>query len=589
MFSGGKDEGPPPAYIEAVNGANCPSLSHNLKQTEESSQNGAVGGEENHESQNEIHNYPLHECVYRGDVKQLSALIRAGNDLGKVDPHGNSALHLAVMLGRTDCVHLLCAHGAPVKIKNKQGWSPIAEAISYGNRQTIASLLRKLKQQSRDKMKSRKAEMIESLKKLGDFVVDLKWDFNSWLPLVSRILPSDICKISKKGASIRLDTTLVDFTEMRWERGDITFLYRGDAASPEESLYVLDNELRVYQKVRYEESELEFEDEVDLLMSSDIVSAQISTKPITFTRVQTGWFFKEDRQEMIGNYNANFYSINGMVLETRKRREHLTKEDLQKNKALLENFATGNTQYLEEQNGSEAARKNSLAPPATPKVPWQTYIEAPPGEPACLGREHICKESRKTFKATVAMSEDFPLTVEMLLSVLEVIAPQFKHFQKLRDFIELKLPPGFPVKVDIPVLPTVSARVTFHDFAWKNLNDYPENAQVIQDTSTSKNTEEGCKSTTDSSEQKVAAVGGVHSNKVGEKSSSCSNNDASSENILGLETDIKNEETKLHLKEDNDVDGDTGSEKSVADTHLDDSLFEIPAGYVEDNTRFPDL
>ena len=54
---------------------------------------------------------------------------------------------------------------------------------------------------------------------------------------------------------------------------------------------------------------------------------------------------------MVGNYNAHFYSINGMVLETRKRREHLTKEDLQKNKALLENFATGNTQYLEEQNG----------------------------------------------------------------------------------------------------------------------------------------------------------------------------------------------------------------------------------------------
>ena len=49
-------------------------------------------------------------------------------------------------------------------------------------------------------------------------------------------------------------------------------------------------------QVRYEESELEFEDEVDLLMSSDIVSAQISTKPITFTKVQSGWFFKEDRK-----------------------------------------------------------------------------------------------------------------------------------------------------------------------------------------------------------------------------------------------------------------------------------------------------
>lgn len=42
---------------------------------------------------------------------------------------------------------------------------------------------------------------------------------------------------------------------------------------------------------------MEFEDEVDLLMTSDIVSAQISTKPITFTKAQTGWIFKEDRKE----------------------------------------------------------------------------------------------------------------------------------------------------------------------------------------------------------------------------------------------------------------------------------------------------
>ena len=34
----------------------------------------------------------------------------------------------------------------------------------------------------------------------------------------------------------------------------------------------------------------------------------------------------------------------------------------------------------------------------------------------------------------------------MLLSVLEVVAP-FKHFAKLRDFVEMKLPQGFPVKI----------------------------------------------------------------------------------------------------------------------------------------------
>jgi hypothetical protein len=41
--------------------------------------------------------------------------------------------------------------------------------------------------------------MLASLKALGDFVVDLKWDFTSWVPLVSKMLPSDICKITKKG------------------------------------------------------------------------------------------------------------------------------------------------------------------------------------------------------------------------------------------------------------------------------------------------------------------------------------------------------------------------------------------------------
>ena len=74
--------------------------------------------------------FPIHECVFRGDVKELSALIRKNQtDLSLRDPHGNTALHLAAMLGRRECVHLLCAHGAPVKVKNKMGWSPLAEAI----------------------------------------------------------------------------------------------------------------------------------------------------------------------------------------------------------------------------------------------------------------------------------------------------------------------------------------------------------------------------------------------------------------------------------------------------------------------------
>ena len=124
------------------------------------------------EAEEAAQSYPLHECVFRGDLAALSAHIRrlkaecassssagaaaaatfrdeaaagvgarfnpsptspAGTGLPEAlaqrDHHGNTALHLAVMLGRREMVHLLLAHGAPVKVKNKLGWSPLAEAI----------------------------------------------------------------------------------------------------------------------------------------------------------------------------------------------------------------------------------------------------------------------------------------------------------------------------------------------------------------------------------------------------------------------------------------------------------------------------
>ena len=54
---------------------------------------------------------------------------------------------------------------------------------------------------------------------------------------------------------------------IRWERGDITFLYRGDLP-PEQALTVMDNKANVFQFVRHQESELEFEDEVGGSLSS---------------------------------------------------------------------------------------------------------------------------------------------------------------------------------------------------------------------------------------------------------------------------------------------------------------------------------
>lgn len=46
------------------------------------------------------------------------------------------------------------------------------------------------------------------------------------------------------------------------------------------------------------------------------------------------------------------------------------------------------------------------------------------------------------------MSEDHPLSlVEQVTPIIDLMARTSSHFARLRDFVTLKFPPGFPVKI----------------------------------------------------------------------------------------------------------------------------------------------
>lgn len=61
-------------------------------------------------------------------------------------------------------------------------------------------------------------------------------------------------------------------------------------------------------------------------------------------------------QERVGNFLADFYSVNGLVLESRKRREHLSEEDILRNKAIMESLSKGGN--LIEQNFEVRVRQS---------------------------------------------------------------------------------------------------------------------------------------------------------------------------------------------------------------------------------------
>lgn len=52
--------------------------------------------------------------------------------------------------------------------------------IGYFNKLTVSLILRKFKEQAKEQMAQRRPNLIEALMRMGDFYMELKWDFQSW-------------------------------------------------------------------------------------------------------------------------------------------------------------------------------------------------------------------------------------------------------------------------------------------------------------------------------------------------------------------------------------------------------------------------
>jgi hypothetical protein len=219
--------------------------------------------------------FPLHMAVFQNNIPYITQLLTTNDripkiDLDQQDTHGNTALHLAAMLGNIDAAQLLLEHGASVGIKNNDGWKSLHEAISYGDRKMIGLLLSSHKKQSHRSLTSKLPEIQNHLASLDDFYMEIRWEFQTWIPLLSRVMPSDTFKIFKRGSKLRVDFTLADFNEsvIGWTRGDMSLLFDPSAAKSYQTL-LLNNRDEVYQRVRDKNRHLN--DEIDLLMTCDII------------------------------------------------------------------------------------------------------------------------------------------------------------------------------------------------------------------------------------------------------------------------------------------------------------------------------
>lgn len=402
------------------------------------------------------------------------------NDLDQKDLRNKTPLELAVFLDHYECAKLLVEHGADCSLITKLGWNLVQEAVSTGDSNLIKLILTYRDYQRYNARLSGIPEMLNKLKQAPDFYVEMKWQFTSWIPLISKACPSDVYKIYKSGSNVRIDTTLIGFNGTSWERGNRSYIFQA-SEDGSATIIEIDHIKQTYHLDKL--TTVDSNDDSDLYEPDDYVIQNKLTSPnivtyldiekIEFERNRSGIFgWRSDKNEIINGYDCKVYTANNLQLITKTRVEHLTNEraqaflrelddaeDLQASKSansslpgFITNFFQGNEHHIKIEKSN---KKLTALEYFQKQVPVDYYLN---------GTARRIDETQKiqTFVANLSLCDTFPLSLhDQVLPIVDLMALNNSHFKKLKEFITLQLPSGFPIKIEIPLYRVITAKVTF--------------------------------------------------------------------------------------------------------------------------------
>ncbi|XP_077995554.1 ankyrin repeat domain-containing protein 13D-like [Glandiceps talaboti] len=419
--------------------------------------------------------FPLHWLVWHNSYEDLErTLIKDEHNVEAVDPRGRTALHLAVALGHLESTRVLLRHKAVVNTENKQGWTVLQEAISTGDPELVKIVLQHRDYQRASARVAGIPELLEKLRAAPDFYVEMKWEFTSWVPLVSRMCPSDVYRVYKSGANVRVDTTLLGFDQMTWQRGNRSYIFKGEDGENMASFMEVDHDRC---QVFIEKLQLRPDFDLSLMtprestvaarLTSPVVCTFIDTGKIAFTRNKSGiWGWRSDKVEGINGYECKVFSASNVELVTKQRLEHLTEEDKERTKDTFKNHNPLQS-FLGMAEQHQAASGGNISKSSDPTNPTAIKPEEYFDPDFALGDRDVGRPKEvstkvQKFKANLWLCEAHPLSLqEQVLPIIDLMAISNAHFAKLRDFITLQLPAGFPVKIEIPLFHILNARITF--------------------------------------------------------------------------------------------------------------------------------
>ncbi|XP_013164372.1 PREDICTED: ankyrin repeat domain-containing protein 13D [Papilio xuthus] len=420
--------------------------------------------------------FPIHWLVWNNEHEELKSSLEANKftkeDIELRDPRGRTPLLLAVTLGHIEAVEALINAGADVNCE-KDGWTAVQEATARGDAALLSLVLSR---RDRQRQAARAAGVPDLLRRLSlapDFYVEMKWEFTSWVPLVSRYCPFDTYKVYKRGGNVRVDTTLAGFDDTNWQRGERSYIFRGQGNCA--SLVELDHTLGTSwceQLDAREPAAHHAPPRRALLqrLAAPLALNYLDTDKISFERNKSGiWGWRQDKTETVNGYECKVFSANNVELVSKTRSEHVPRGERARatpraplaGLLALADREGASPLLTPEQEEVEEEPHTSRSSEDKP-VTWSEYFSDVPLE-RDIGRPKEMTTKVQKFKATLWLCEDYPLELqEQIMPILDLMtAISSPHFAKLKDFIQMQLPAGFPVKIEIPLFHVVNTRITF--------------------------------------------------------------------------------------------------------------------------------
>ncbi|XP_011184655.1 ankyrin repeat domain-containing protein 13D isoform X1 [Zeugodacus cucurbitae] len=444
--------------------------------------------------------FPLHWLVWINNVDELKRVLKTETiDKEKVDNHGRTPLMLAVKLSHLQCVKCLLAAKCNASFEH-EGWSVVQEAVCSGDEAILTAIIEVRDLQRHIQRVTHVPKLLQHLLDAPDFYIEMKWEFTSWVPLMSRLCPSDTYKVYKRGANVRIDTTLLGFDNNTWQRGNRSYIFKGEKDSA--VMIEIDHDTH---EVMEEQMNSDIGDIVAIpppigavraRLNAPVITNNIEIDKISFERNKSGiWGWRSEKSEVVNGYNCKVYGASNVEFITRTRMDHLN-EDQIKNKCArtpLHSFLgiaddevssirsneginskertpspSVESRFREEsfenctgeENASCSSGTNSPKYVITPEEYFSVDVDLDGRD---VGRSKKITTKVQRFKANLWLSEEFPMRLqEQVLPILDLMSTMASpHVSKLKDFITMQLPSGFPVKVEIPLFHVLNACITF--------------------------------------------------------------------------------------------------------------------------------